>query len=53
MDWLLGEFPPIPADVVRVLHERTARLRQHTADRTWDAAAVAAVSLFEGWRKHS
>lgn len=47
----LGEFPPLPPDVVRVLHRRTSEMRARMCDQIWDGIAERAVFVFEGWKK--
>jgi hypothetical protein len=51
MDHPLGENPPLPMDLVLMLHDRARRLRASLADLAWASAADAAVNLFEGWKK--
>lgn len=47
----VGEMPELPVSLIDALHQRWHQACAHTADRAWDAAAIAAVSLFEGWRR--
>lgn len=47
----LGEFPPLPPDVIRTLHRRTMDARVRLSNQVWDIVANNAVSLFEGWKK--
>lgn len=47
----LGEFPPLPPDVIRALHRRTMDAKVRLADQVWDLLAENAVSVFEGWKK--
>lgn len=47
----LGEFPPLPPDVIRALHRRTMDVKARISDQLWDAFADRAVSVFEGWKR--
>lgn len=47
----LGEFPPLPPDVIQGLHRRTSELRAQMCDQFWDTLASQAVNVFEGWRR--
>lgn len=47
----LGEFPPLPPDVIRALHRRTMDVKVRLADAFWDSVADGAVMVFESWKK--
>jgi hypothetical protein len=47
----LGEFPPLPPDVIRALHRRTMDAKVRLVDQAWELMADSAVVLFEGWKK--
>lgn len=47
----LGEFPPLPPDVIRALHRRTMDAKVRLADQVWAILADRANTPFEGWRK--
>jgi hypothetical protein len=45
----LGEFPPLPEDVIQELRQRTSQARLWVSDQVWDIVASKAVDFFEGW----
>lgn len=51
MTYPMGEHPPLPLDLIQLLHERARRLRAGVADFAWHSAAQHAVDLFEGWKR--
>jgi len=44
---LIGEYPELPAYLIRELHRRT---RQRVMDRAWQIIADKSVSVFEGYK---
>jgi len=51
MTYPMGEHPPLPLDLIQLLHERARRLRAGIADFAWAAASVKATDLFEQWKR--
>ena len=51
MTYPMGEHPPLPLDLIQLLHERARRLRAGLADLAWGAASVKAIDLFEQWKR--
>lgn len=47
IDIPIGEMPSLPAELIAFLHRRADMLR----GQLWDTAAVAAVAVFEQWRR--
>lgn len=47
----LGEFPPLPPDVIRALHRRTMDAKVRLADQVWEILSDTSMSPFEGWKK--
>lgn len=48
----LGEFPPLPPDVIRQLHRRTMDIKARAISQVWDLLAESAVTVFEGWKRN-
>jgi hypothetical protein len=47
----LGEFPPLPPELIEFLRTRTRETRSRVVDYVWDSMAEGAVTLFESWKR--
>ena len=47
----IGEYPPLPPDVVRELRREASAKRARIADKMWSAWAAGQIMIFEGGTK--
>ena len=46
----VGEFPPLPPELIEYLRTRTRETKARVVDYVWDNMAEGAVTLFESWK---
>jgi len=49
----IGEFPPLPPELIQFLHTRTREVKSRVVNYVWDNMAEGAVTLFEGWKRNN
>lgn len=47
---MMGEFPPLPPQLIRELRGYSQYARHRAADALWDKIAEKSVEIFEGYR---
>jgi hypothetical protein len=47
----LGEFPPLPPDLIESLRHQTRETKSRVINYVWDNMAEGAVFLFENWKR--
>lgn len=47
----LGEFPPLPPELIEFLRTRTRNIPCRVVDYVWDNMAEGAVTVFEAWKR--
>jgi hypothetical protein len=47
----LGEFPPLPPDLIEFLRTQTRDTRSRVVNYVWDNMAEGAVTVFEAWKR--
>ena len=47
----IGEFPPLPPELIEFLHTRTRETKRRVINYAWDNMAEGAVTLFENWKR--